>query len=78
MYRKVLYFIANANILLVRALHHAGDINEHLPSNAVVVDALDNQIQAFYEQFGFTALDTHSHHKRLYLPMQTIVQLFSK
>ena len=38
-------------------------INEHLPSYAVVVDALDNQIQGFYEQFGFAALDAHSHRK---------------
>ncbi len=65
-------------ITLVRALHHAGEINEHLPSYAVVVDALDNQIQGFYEQFGFAALDAQSHHKRLYMPMQTVVQLFSE
>ena len=44
-------------ITLVRALQHASEINEHLPSYAVVADALDNQVQGFYEQFGFTALD---------------------
>ena len=65
-------------ITLVRALQHAGEINEHLPSYAVVVDALDNQIQGFYERFGFAALDAHSHRKRLYMPMQTVVQLFSE
>ena len=65
-------------ITLVRALQHAGEINEHLPSYAVVVDALDNQTQGFYEQFGFAALDAHSHHKRLYMPMQTVVQLLSE
>ena len=65
-------------ITLVRALQHAGEINEHLPSYAVVVDALDNQIQGFYEQFGFSALDAHSHRKRLYMPMQTVVQLLSE
>ena len=65
-------------ITLVRALQHAGEINEHLPSYAVVVDALDNQVQGFYEQFGFAALDTHSHRKHLYMSMQTVVQLFSE
>ena len=65
-------------ITLVRALQHACEINEHLPSYAVVVDALDNQIQGFYERFGFAALDAHSHRKRLYMPMQTVVQLFSE
>ena len=65
-------------ITLIRALHHASEINKHLPSYAVVVDALDNQVQGFYEQFGFTALDTQNHRKRLYMSMQTVVQLFSE
>ena len=65
-------------ITLIRALGHASEINKHLPSYAVVVDALDNQVQEFYEQFGFTAFDTHSNHKRLYMTMQTVKQLFSE
>lgn len=65
-------------ITLVRALQHAGEINEHLPSYAVVVDTLDNQVQGFYEQFGFTSLDTDNHRQRLYMAMQTVVQLFSE
>lgn len=65
-------------ITLIRALHHACEINEHLPSYAVVVDALDDQVQGFYEQFGFEALDTHGHRKRLYMAMQTVIQLFAE
>lgn len=65
-------------ITLIRALQHAGAINEHLPSHAVVVDALDEQVMGFYEQFGFTVLDIYSHRKRLYMAMQTVVQLFSE
>ena len=65
-------------ITLIRALHHASEINKYLPSYAVVVDALDNQVQGFYEQFGFAALDTYNHRKRLYMSMQTVVQLFSE
>ena len=65
-------------ITLIRALGHASEINKHLPSYAVVVDALDNQVQEFYEQFGFTALDIHSKRKRRYMTMQTVKQLFSE
>lgn len=65
-------------ITLIRALGHASEINKHLPSYAVVVDALDNQVQGFYEQFGFTSLDTYSNRKRLYMTMQTVKQLFSE
>ena len=65
-------------ITLIRALGHASEINKHLPSYAVVVDALDNQVQEFYEQFGFTDLDIHSNRKRLYMTMQTVKQLFSE
>jgi len=63
-------------VTLIRALQHAHEINEHLPSYAVVVDALDEDVQGFYEQFGFELLDTHNHRKRLFLPMKTIAQLF--
>lgn len=63
-------------VTLVRALQHAFEIDEHLPSYAVVVDALDEQVQGFYEQYGFEELDTHNHRKRLFMRMKTIVQLF--
>lgn len=65
-------------ITLIRALQHAHEINGHLPSYAVVVDALDDQVQVFYEQFGFEALDTHNHRKRLYMSMHSVVQLFTE
>jgi len=63
-------------VALIRALQHAIEIGEHLPSYAVVVDALDEQVQGFYEQYGFEEIDTHNHRKRLFLPMKTIAQLF--
>ncbi len=65
-------------ITLIRALQHACEINEHLPSYAVVVDALDDQVQGFYEQFGFEALKTDGYRKRLYMAMQTVMQLFAE
>ena len=63
-------------VTLIRALQHAFEIDEHLPSYAVVVDALDEQVQGFYEQYGFEEIDTNNHRKRLFLPMKTIAQLF--
>lgn len=63
-------------VSLVRALRHCLEINAHLPSYAVVVDALDDGVQAFYEQYGFRILDKHNGRVRLYLPMGTIEKLF--
>ncbi|MET0026741.1 MAG: GNAT family N-acetyltransferase [Candidatus Thiodiazotropha sp.] len=64
-------------VTLIRALRHCLEINAHLPSYAVVVDALDERVKGFYEQYGFQELDRHSGHIRLYLPMNTVVELFS-
>lgn len=63
-------------IALVNALEHVYRVNIHLPSYAVVVDALDNKVQSFYEQYGFQELDHDSQRARLFLPMKTVSQLF--
>jgi len=63
-------------VTLIRALRHCLAINAHLPSYAVVVDALDDGAQAFYEQYGFRRLDQHNSRSRLYLPMKTVLELF--
>ena len=62
-------------VTLIRALRHCYEINEHLPSYAVVVDALDEKIQRFYEQYGFEVLITHNARARLFLPMKIVAQL---
>jgi GNAT superfamily N-acetyltransferase len=64
-------------VTLIRALRHCLEINAHLPSYAVVVDALDEGVQGFYAQYGFHELDRHNDHIRLYLPMKTVAGLFS-
>jgi GNAT superfamily N-acetyltransferase len=64
-------------VTLIRALRHCLEINAHLPSYAVVVDALDEGLQGFYEQYGFQELELHKDHIRLYLPMKTVAKLFS-
>ena len=63
-------------ITLVSALEHAYNINIHLPSYAVVVDAIDKQVQSFYEQYGFKLLNHDAYRTRLFLPMKTVSQLF--
>ncbi len=64
-------------VSLIRALRHCLEINAHLPSYAVIVDALDEGGQGFYEQYGFHELHRHNDHIRLYLPMKTVAELFA-
>ncbi len=63
-------------VTLIQALRHCLDINPHLPSYAVLVDALDEGVQRFYAQYGFEVLDAHNHRARLFLPMKTVEELF--
>ncbi len=64
-------------VTLINALKHCYEINQHLPSNAVVVDALNQGVQGFYEQYGFQILDTNDKKIRLFLPMGTVGRLFA-
>lgn len=61
---------------LICALRQCLAIHAHLPSYAVVVDAISSEASFFYEQYGFHLLDSYSGGKRLYLPMKTIQKLF--
>lgn len=61
---------------LIHALEHCHQINVHLPSYAVVVDALNDDVRAFYEQYGFQFLYRQGERARLFLPMNTVAQLF--
>lgn len=66
-------------ITLIAALKQAYAINQHLPSHAVVVDALNQEVQGFYEQYGFKLLGQSSKEQiRLFLPMKTLAVLFGK
>ncbi len=64
-------------VSLIRALRHSWEVNLHLPSYAVVVDALSDEIKGFYEQYGFQTLDDHNHRTRLFLSMKTVAQLLN-
>jgi len=43
----------------------------------MVVDALDEGVQRFYEQYGFKSLDHHDGRTRLFISMKTVAQLFA-
>jgi ribosomal protein S18 acetylase RimI-like enzyme len=62
--------------LLMDALHRALVSSEQIASAAVVVDAKDDNAVAFYRKYGF--IDLPKVAKRLFLPMGTIAQLFSR
>lgn len=61
--------------LLMDALHRALQSSRQIASAAVVVDARDDQAVTFYRKYGF--IDLPKIERRLFLPMGTIVQLFS-
>jgi predicted GNAT family N-acyltransferase len=61
-------------LLLMDALKRALDHSKNIASLAVVVDAKDQKAHAFYKDYGF--IDLPDHPNRLFLPMQTIAQLF--
>lgn len=61
-------------LLLMDALKRALDHSRNVASLAVVVDAKDEKARAFYQGYGFIELPDHPN--RLFLPMQTIAQLF--
>jgi predicted GNAT family N-acyltransferase len=61
-------------MLIAGALKNALEHSRHIASFAVVVDAKDEKASAFYRSFGFITLPDHPN--RLFIPMQTIEQVF--
>jgi ribosomal protein S18 acetylase RimI-like enzyme len=61
-------------LLLLSALRRSFNVHIEIGTIAVVVDAKDNQAQAFYERYGFVRF--REQERRLFLPMKTIEQLF--
>lgn len=57
-------------MLLVDAIKRTLAVSEEIAIYAIVADAIDEQAQSFYEQFGFLRLSTSS--RRLFLPLKCI------
>ncbi len=65
-------------ITLIRALEHLSRVQSVLPAYAVIVDCLNDSAKRFYLRFGFHELIGSSERTRLFLPMNTVNQLFNK
>jgi GNAT superfamily N-acetyltransferase len=61
--------------LLMDALHRSLEAAAEIAAMAVIVDAKDKEAVAFYERYGFVPLQQQP--ARLFLPMKTLVALFS-
>ena len=62
--------------LLMDALWRCLDAADEIAAMAIVVEAKDDAAAAFYRHFGFLQLQQHA--RRLFLPMQTVSQLFGR
>ena len=61
-------------LLLFHALRGARELSEKLGAFAVDVWAIDDDAKAFYQKYGFIALEDAPLH--MYLPMKTVETLF--
>lgn len=59
-------------MLLVNAIQRTLAVSDEIAIYAMVVDALDEQAQGFYEQFGFNPLQSVKQ-RRLYLPLKSVL-----
>lgn len=62
----------SGELLLLDALKRSALLAEHLGIYAVVVDALNEKAQGFYQKYGFA--ETADDPMRLYLPIKKILQ----
>ncbi|GAD90509.1 hypothetical protein VHA01S_046_00180 [Vibrio halioticoli NBRC 102217] len=65
-------------VSLIRALKYLWQVNHHMRAYAIVVDCLTDSAQAFYTKFGFQVLCEHNGSIRMFLPMNTVAQLFNQ
>ena len=63
-------------ITLIKALEFLWEINQQMPAYAVVVDCLYEAVEKFYAKFGFEVLDSVNGKVRMYIPMNTVGELF--
>lgn len=57
-------------MLLIDAIKRTLAVSDEIAIYAMVVDAIDERAQRFYEQFGFSLLSSDS--QRLFLPLKSI------
>ncbi|MDO6683805.1 GNAT family N-acetyltransferase [Oceanobacter sp. 5_MG-2023] len=65
-------------VSLIRALEYLWGVNHYMRAYAIIVDCLTDSAQEFYTKFGFEVLCEHRGRIRMFLPMKTVEQLFSR
>ncbi len=58
-------------MLLVNAIQRTLAVRDQIAIYAMIVDTIDEHARGFYEQFGFSLLDSSGHH-RLFLPLKSV------
>ena len=64
-------------ITLVKALEYLWEINTRMAAYAIVVDCLNENVEKFYEKYGFSQLCACEEKTRMFLPMNVLDKLFS-
>lgn len=64
-------------ITLIKALEYLWQVNSQMTAYAIVVDCLNDNVEEFYEKYGFDTLCKYNGKTRMYLPMKVVKNLFS-
>ena len=65
-------------VTLVKALETFVRIKPQMPAYAVVVDCIDKRAESFYQKYDFEILTTNNGRVRMFLPMNTVLQLYDQ
>jgi len=64
-------------VTLIKALEYLLKVSSRLPAYAVIVDCLNKSVSDFYSRYGFKHLCEHNGRMSMFLPIKTVVELFS-
>ena len=63
------YTVPDGKMLLIDAIKRTLDVSNEIAIYAIVVDAIDEQAECFYQQYGFSPLSSEG--RRLFLPLKS-------
>lgn len=65
-------------VTLAKALETFARIRQAMPAYAVVVDCIDERAESFYSKYDFEILATNIGRVKMFLPMNTVLQLYDR
>ena len=65
-------------VTLAKALETFARIRQAMPAYAVVVDCIDERAESFYRKYDFETLGTKDGKAKMFLPMNTVLQLYDQ